>query len=305
MTLVLPVADAQLIIGQEAAHKRLEITINNDGSAHILHEVRRSETPVTMISVDGQYENIVMTDTSGNEVNHAISKNAAGFGVTIFSAPTNTIVEYDLINAITTVGAYETFDYYYLETTLFVLPDSAERVYINGGSVNLEDSKKIKCHGCELVIEYTTLENTFEYVAELDGINHNIGVTTVAVPQSGGFDSESNAIRVELDVDEHAYVDITIPQALLKPSYEAYHEGQRLAARITSQNSTHAEFQLRMPGTGTLDIFGNSTDTNVEKLKPTRSDDTALMIIAIAVIAIGVAGIGISIFVWKHRRNTT
>lgn len=300
--LVLPTASAQLVIGDEATHNRLEVTIGGDGSAHVLHEIRRSTSPVTMISVDGEYENIVMTDTVGNKENHAISRNANGFGVTIFGSNTDTIVEYDLIDAVTKVGAYETWDFYYLETTLFVLPDNADQVYINGGSANVSDSKRIKCHGCQALIEYTSAENTYEYDIELGGKTHSIGVTTAAVPRSGGFDPVTDVIRLEFDVDEHAYVGVAIPHKLLEDPYEAHYDGERLRARVVSQNDTHSDFEMRIPGTGILDISRSAELDDMNTVPPemdvTETDNAVIAV----VIAAGVIGIVVSVFAWKRKQ---
>ncbi len=301
--LALPAAEAQLIIGDEAAHKRLEVVINDDGSAHVLHEIQKSAVPVTMLSVGGEYENFVITDADGNEPSHAISRNADGFGVTIFGSPTDTVVEYDLTDAVTTVGAYGTWDFYYPETTLFAMPESAGRVYINGGSVNLGDATKINCHGCEALIEFTALEETYEYAA---GAGHTVGVATVATPQSAGYDAETGAIVLELDVDGHAYVDVSIPKALLGAPYEAYYEEERLAARIISEDTTHADFQLRMPGDGVLYILGSSNGTGTGTGPPADlQDDLSVVNVGIAVIVAAAAGIGAVVFALRRRRPST
>lgn len=306
IVLVIPVADAQLIVGDKASHKRLEITINDDRTAHVLHEIQSSQSPVTMISVDGEYENVTMTDAQGSPTTHPISQHDNGFGVTIFSAQKNTIVEYDLINATTKIGAYETWDYNYLETTVFMMPDDVNRVYINEGPVDLVDVKKIRCHGCSALLEFTLSEMTHRYDVESDGTSHNMEITTVASPRSVGFDADAHALSLDLDVDDHAFVNITIPHQLLKAPYEAYYGDERLKLTVDSQNDTHSDIRVRMPEMGILDIFGNLDikDAYGDTQTPANNLDD-IVVISVVIIAVGAAGIIASLFIWKRRRSQT
>ena len=303
LTLVLPLADAQLIIGERADHKRLEITINEDGTAHVLHEINRASSPVTLVSITGQYENIIMTDINGKEANHAIAKSNDGFSVTIFNFPTNTIIEYDLLDAITRIGAYETWDYYYLESTIFTIPDNVDRIFLNEGSIELvNDVRKIECHGCDALIEYSLSESTHVYTTEIDGTSHDVEVVTVAIPQSIGFDANAQTISMNLDVDDHAFVDIVIPHGLLKGPYEAYYEQERLGARLGLQNSTHTQLELRMPDTGTLIILGNNSIDNNITIKSPKEMESGI-IFPIIIIVAGIIGVLVTVFILMRKRT--
>ena len=295
-----PAAYAQLIVGDVASHDRLEITINEDGTAHVLHEVRRSASPVTMVSVEGEHENLVMTDAAGNTVQHAVSQNENSFGVTIFGSGTNTIIEYDLLDAVSRVGAYSTWDYRYLETTLFVMPQSVERVYINGGPVDFEgDARKIECHGCEARLEYAPEEETGLDVRS-DGAVHAVGFRTAEDIAGAEFDAGAGALVVEVDSEAHAFVTATIPHALLEPPYEVYQADERLIARAESQNATHTELRTRVPESGTIGIFGGAGEGKVAEPEASGAGLAPL-----ALVAAGAAGIAVSVALWRRRRGRT
>lgn len=303
---VMSVAHAQLLIGDDAVHKRLEITIDEDGSAHVLHELQSSLSPTTMRSVDGRYENLTMTDLAGNKMSHAVSQHENGFNVHILVSTTNTVIEYDLIDAVSKVGEYHTWDYSYPESTLFVMPDFVKRVYINESPIDFDD-EKIKCHGCQALIEYAR-EELVKWESTTDGtdeIAHAIEIKTVADIPRIVLDYETRAIGLDIKTNGHAFVSVTIPHAFLDPPYEAHNIDRRLVARIESQNDTHSVLHTRMPESGVLSIFGNAMATPSDNgFLTVEADPLAHVwqVLPVMLVIAGMAGIVVVLFVWWRRR---
>ncbi len=294
---ITPAALAQLIVGEDAIHERLEVTIGEDGSAHVLHEVRRNDGPVTLVSVEGTYENIRMTDGAENEVDHAISTHDGGFGVTIFEPASNTIVEYDLVGALSMDGTYTSWKYSYPTETLFVMPQGVARAYINGAAVDF-DNGRFLCHGCYADIEYGGDERIYSYTPPDDDDGERIEVRTVAGITDAGFDANANAISMELDADDGVYVDVAIPKSLMDGPYEAYGNERRLVASVGIENMTHSWLQIRGASSGTLNIFGGDAAGG-----DMGADAAPDITVGIAAIVAGAAGLGIAIAVWSRRRQ--
>ena len=62
---LVPLADAQISIGENAQQKSVEVMINSDGAVHVKHVVRSSNLPVDLELVYGTISNISVTNEQG------------------------------------------------------------------------------------------------------------------------------------------------------------------------------------------------------------------------------------------------
>jgi len=141
---IMPTVSAQLDIGNPATNKKLEVTIGENGEIHVMHEIKKSDSPKSVRLIEGTTSNIQVTDTDGNEMQHGIS---AGFGntiITLFPTSKDIIIEYDLDDVMfTQKGITTTWYFLHLETTTFIFPESVELVFVNDRPVYLKNTNKI------------------------------------------------------------------------------------------------------------------------------------------------------------------
>lgn len=288
------VALAQLDTGGEAVHERLEVAIRADGSAHVLHEVRRSEGPVTLLSVPGEHSGISMSDTRGGAVSHAVVERDGGFAVEIPPSGAGTIVEYDLAGAVAREGNYLLWEYSYPAETLFVMPPGTVRVHVNGAAVDTDNSRFL-CHGCYALLEYSPDERAYSYSLGGGAPEERMEIRTAAVVSGAGIDTGVGVISAEIAGDARAYVEVAVPKALLGGPYEAYLDGKRIAASASGENATHAWLQARAGG-GTLNVFGEGGEGGGGGGVPAWAAGAALA-------AAGGAGVAITLLAWSRRRG--
>ena len=118
-------AYAQIGIGQPAAVRSIDVTIEELDKIHVVHEVVQSNSGNIVRLIEGTVSNIQVVDENGNEVEHGVS---GGFGdttITLFPRSQDVFVKYDLNNVMFTKhGTTWTWNFLYLATTTFHLPES-------------------------------------------------------------------------------------------------------------------------------------------------------------------------------------
>jgi len=140
---VIPVADAQLSLGQKAEQKSVEIVINSVGEVHVKHVVSSSNVPSQVELIEGTVSNLVVTNEQGEE------KEFVAIGVSevmIFPSQRNSIIEYNLDHVLSQKDNLWTWNFKYTETTAFIFPEEVDLIYMNQNPVFLGEKKGISCH---------------------------------------------------------------------------------------------------------------------------------------------------------------
>lgn len=287
-------AGAQPAAGGEAVHERLEVTIREDGSAHVLHEIKRSDTPVTVPGVQGNHSGAMVTDAAGNEIRHDVSEGDGALAVALPAPEAGAIIEYDLAGAVARDGHYLTWEYSYPAATTFVMPQGTARVYLNGAAVDIGNGR-VLCHGCYALLEYSPDERIYSYALAGGAPEERMEIRTAAEVTGAGIDPGVGVISAEIAGGERAFVDVAVPKALLGGPYEAYLDGSRIVASVASENATHAWLQARAGG-GTLNVFG-------EGGSPGGGGGAPMWVVGVAAIIAGAAGVAVTLAVWARRRG--
>jgi len=110
---IIPVADAQqLLLGDKAVQKSVEVIINSDGEVHVKHVVGSSNLPSQVELIKGTVSNLAVTNEQGEEKEFgSIGGNTA---VMIFPSQRNSIIEYNLENVLSQKDNLWTWDFSYL-----------------------------------------------------------------------------------------------------------------------------------------------------------------------------------------------
>ena len=153
LILVIPSVSAQQVnIGEKANQKSVTVTINETGDVHVVHIVNSANTPKQVELIDGEVQNLIMTNEEGNE--KAVTIIGNNDAVIIFPSGSNSIIEYDLKEVLLLKDNLWTLDFLYLETTNFMIPEELDLIFVNSKPVYLNEQKGISCHGCQMIIEY-------------------------------------------------------------------------------------------------------------------------------------------------------
>ena len=142
---VIPVADAQISIGQKADQRSIEVTINSVGEVHVKHVVASSNTPRQVDLIDGTVSDLSVTNEQGEEKQFSVI--GGNIGVLLLPSKGDSIVEYSLEDALSQKDNVWIWDFLYLETISFILPEEVDLLFVNENPVYLDVKKGISCHG--------------------------------------------------------------------------------------------------------------------------------------------------------------
>jgi hypothetical protein len=252
-----PLVSAQLTIGDPAKQKLVKVTIGKQGEVHIIHEIEKSNTPIHLNTINGTLSNLKVHDINGNEIEHGISGSGNVTGITIFSSANDVDVEYDLNDVLIFKNGMWVWDFLYLETTTFILPEGLQLVYVNNTPVMLQDAKGITCHGCQAKIEYSFDEPLNLKEIQWESKKFKVGIITLTEISSFNFDQPSKSISFNVNEDNQL-ITLIIPRELLWNPYEVYLNDQKILKHEFFSNDTHAWLTIRPHHSGTIQIIGTS-----------------------------------------------
>lgn len=258
-----PLISAQLTLGEPAIQKSIEITINEQGEAHVLHEIMKSQKVVHVETIDGTISNLKVIDEEGNNVEYGTVGVENITGITIFPSKEDIILEYDLDDALFYKDGMWTLDYFNEETTTIIFPKGVDLVFVNNSPVLLHDAKGITCYGrsqnaiCDAYIEYVINESTKLTKVQWEDRNFVVGIRTLAEISSFNFDQPTKSMSFNVNGDKQL-ITLIIPLELLWNPYEVYLDDQKILKREFFSNSTHVWLNIRPENSGTTHIIGTS-----------------------------------------------
>ena len=249
---LVPLADAQISIGEKANQKSVEVIINLDGETHVTHVVRSSNLPQDLELVDGTVSNISVTNEQGDE--ELFSVNADNTIVLLQPSSEELIVKYDLEDALIKIDNIWTWDFRYLETTTFLIPKEIDLIFVNERPVYLDDKKGFSCHGCQMILEYSIGEpKNIEYV-NWENKEYEIEIITFAEIENFVFSQLDKKISFKVN-DENQFVTTVIPLELLTESYEVLLNDEDISFHEYTNNETHVWISIKPDTTGEISII--------------------------------------------------
>ena len=262
---VTPQVFAQLSIGSDAVHVAIRVTIEENGDVHVIHVVKRSIDRVQVELLPGKVENLKVLDGAGNEIQHAVSDNSI---VTLFPPEVDFGVEYDLKDVLFLEDGVWTWDLLYTESITgveFYFPDKVDIIYANERPVRIVDAEGLRCHGCNMFLEYVIAEPLI-FNIEWEGQVFPVEVRTLDEIDSLNFDQLSRSLSFE--TMENNVITMIIPLELLWNPYEVYLEEEKITKREFYQNDTHVWLDIQPKTSGTLEIIGISAIPEFSLLLP-------------------------------------
>lgn len=263
----IPIISAQISFGTPADQKLVKITINDKGDVHVLHEIHISKTTVQVNTIEGTLSNLKVNDINGNEIEYGITGFENSTGITIFPSKNNAVIEYDLHDVLYNNNGMLTWNFLYLETTTFILPESLDLVYVNNSPVMLQDAKGITCHGCDAKIEYVLEQATKSNEVTWQNKKFNVGIRTLTDISSLKFNQSAKSISFDVNEDNQL-ITLIIPLELLWNPYEVYLGDQKILKQEFFSNQTHQWLNIRPQTSGTIQIIGTTVVPEFPLLAP-------------------------------------
>lgn len=257
LLLVIPSATAQEVnIAPKAKQKSVEVMISESGDVHVKHVISASGSPKQVELIDGTIENLTITNEDGEKgLVTIIGENDA---VMILPSQTDSIVEYDLKDALLLKDGFWTLDFLYLEKTSFIFPEKLDLIYVNDNPVYLDDKRGITCHGCQMILEYSFDEPKNIQDVKWEDREFVVEVNTFAEIDNFTFDQPEKSIIFNV-LEENKFVTAIIPLELLWGPYVVFLDDEKILFHDYINNGTHVWLNIKPESSGEISIIGTTT----------------------------------------------
>ncbi len=290
--IIIPTANAQ-ISNEELKQKSIEVTINSTGEVHVIHVISRLDSPGQIDLIDGTVTNLTVKDQEGNEMQYA--KIGDNDTLMIFPSNEEIIVEYDLADELILKDNVWTLDFLYLESTSFLFPNEVDLIFVNGKPVLLGEKKGIKCHGCQMMLEYSLNEPKKFEKLNLQDDEYLIEIRTWAEINQFEFNQELGRLGFEV-IGENEFVTTIIPIDFLSEPYQVFLDGEKIFFHDYINNGTHVWLNMRPQNSGEVSITGTvSPDIEIS-----AEDDFSVEYVIVGIIIVGIVIIGV--FFFKRKK---
>ncbi len=252
---IIPMADAQISIGEKAQQRSVEVIINSEGEVHVKHVVYSSNIPKQIELINGTVSNISVTNEQGEEKQFSVIGD--NNGLLILPSDVDSVIEYDLEQVLSQIDGVWTWSFRYLELTSFIFPEEVDLIFVNERPVYFDEKKGITCHGCQMVLEYSINEPKIfksvkwedkEFVVEIRS-HSNIGKFI--------FDQPTKSITFDVS-EKNRFVTTIIPLELLWEPYLVYLDDEKIGQHKFNNNGTHVWLNMKPETTGEITIIGTT-----------------------------------------------
>jgi hypothetical protein len=245
----------EISIGQPAI-QIVNVTISEDGSAHIVHVVDPSSDPQQLNVISNDFTNLQITDENGKSVQYGEGGGELA-GFLLFPSKQKILVEYDLDNAVSEKNGMLTWNYLYLATTAFYLPEKVDLIFANGNPVSIGNLDGIRCHGCQIKLEYRLDQKEIVEKVQWEEREFNVRIMTNANVSSFEFDQPNKRILFDVN-DKDQYVTLLIPLELLGNPYQVSLNGEIIPQNPSYPDEKSVLLGIKPNETGTVQIVGTT-----------------------------------------------
>ena len=252
---IMPIAEAQISLGEKAVQKSVEITINSTGDVHVRHVIASSNIPKQVELVYGTVSNISVTNEHEEEQQFSvIGDNNV---VLIMPSNENSILEYNLEDVLIQKDDVWAWDFRYLETTSFIFPEEVDLIFATERPVYLDEKKGITCHGCQMVLEYSINEPKILENVKWEDKEFVVEIRSYSNIEKFNFDQSTKSITFEVS-DENRFVTTIIPLELLWEPYSVFLDDEKIYFHEYINNGTHVWLNMKPETSGEIVIVGTT-----------------------------------------------
>ena len=250
-----PIANAQISIGEKASQKSVEVMIDGDGKVHAKHVIRSSNLPNNLDLIYGTVSNISVINDQGKELQFSTISGTNS----ILLNPSNEklIVEYDLEHVLTKVNNVWTWSFQYLETTSFIFPEEVDLIFVNENPIKLDEKKGIACHGCQMTLEYSIDEPKILRNVNWENNEFVVEIQSHDDINKFNFDQPTKSITFDV-VEKNQFITIIIPLELLWEPYSVFLDDEKIPYHKYFNNGTHVWLNMKPENAGQIMIIGTT-----------------------------------------------
>lgn len=252
---VIPTAYAQVTFADKANQKLVEVRIDSEGNVHVKHVIDDANTPKQVDLIPGTVSNISVTDEQGDE--KQVSVIGDNNAVLIMPSNEDSILQYELDNVILEIDGIWTWDFLYLESTNFILPEEVDLLFANERPVFLDDKKGIVCHGCQMLLEYSINEPRVYENVKWEEKKFAVEIRNQNGVDEFIFDQPSKSMTFEI-VGENRFVTTIIPLELLWEPYLVFLNDEKIPSYQHINNGTHVWLIIKPNTSGQISIIGTT-----------------------------------------------
>jgi len=255
MISIIPVANAQISIGEKALQKSVEIIINSVGDVHIKHVVKSSNLPNDLELIIGTVSNLSVKNEQGEEKLFSITGD--NNGVLIQPSTENSVIEYDLDQVLSQIDDVWTWNFRYLESTSFIFPEEVDLIFVNENPAILGEQRGIMCHGCQMVLEYSINEPKIFKNVKWEDKEFVVEIRSHSNIDNFIFDQPTKSIIFDVS-KENRFVTTVIPLELLWEPYLVFLDDEKIHVNKFNNNGTHVWLNIKPETAGEIIIVGTT-----------------------------------------------
>ncbi len=248
-----PVAWAQMNAAPVADHVEIMVNINRSGDARVVHVLESHSQAQQIQPIAGAIENVTVRDESGRDLQYAMITDGA---ILVFPSDTDVRVEYDIRGALSKNGNIWGWDFFYPRSVLFSLPPDLATIYANDRPVHLDGDEQIRCHGCQMRLEYTFQEPVSHHDVWWEEHHFLVTIRSHDTVEEIGF--AQSAKSLDFDIAGGEFVTVVIPTDLLGGPYEVLLEDEKVWFHKYKSNDTHTWINFRPETGGWVTIVGTT-----------------------------------------------
>jgi hypothetical protein len=254
LIIIIPTVNAQVSIAEKAEQKTVGITINSIGEVHVKQMAKLSSVPTQIELVNGTISNLKIINEVGEEKQHGmVGENS----ILILPSSEDTIIEYDLKDALFFKDNMWTWSFRYLEDTSFILPKEVDLIFVNDKPVYLDKMKGILCHGCQMILKYSIDEPRIIKNVKWEDAEFTVEIRSLAEINQFSFDQSTKNISFDVN-GKNQFVTVIIPPELLWGPYDVFLEDVKIQSYEYVNNGTHVWVSMKPDNSGSVSIIGTT-----------------------------------------------
>lgn len=232
----------------------VEIRIDEEGIAHVVHEVKGSTKTLQIDAYEGNVTNLSVTDKGGNEVQYLTLEK---YPISVVLPPSGNdmiFIKYDLMDVLISKDGVWTWEFNAPGITNMYFPKGVDMIWVNDRPVYIGE-KGIRQHGGKMTLEYVIDEPVVLKEVEWEGKKFTVAIRTLT--NVGLFEFNQPAKSIIFDVAKgNPLVTVIIPLELLWEPYEVYLNSNKTLNREFYNNGTHVWLGFRPDTSGTMNVVG-------------------------------------------------
>ena len=254
--LIIPNAEAQISTIEKAKQELVEVTIESDGIVKVKHVIVSSNTQKQIDFIIGTVTSLSVTNETGmNQEAEVIGENT---GLLIMPSDEKIIVEYYLEDVLVQEDGLWKWNFRYLESTNFIMSPEVDLFFVNERPVYMQEDKKgFRCHGCQIVLEYSIDEP--RYFEEIIWEDKRFQVEIQTLTEIKNFSFSQPEKKLSFFVSENdQFITVVIPLELLWEPYIVLVNDEQIVHYQFFENETHAWINLKPDSAGEVSIIGTT-----------------------------------------------